>query len=70
MKKDLNKTVDDLKKALEMAVDQLILNASALGLASDIFDEYQPKLKQHFETIIEQTSYKISSIQKTLKDIG
>ena len=58
-----------LKIALEDAANQLMMNASMLGYASDLADEFQPSLKQVFETTIGQISYHISKIQKTLKDV-
>jgi uncharacterized protein with PIN domain len=58
-----------LKNALEDAAAQLMTNASMLGYASDLADKFHPEIKQVLETMIEQTSYHISKIQKILKDV-
>jgi len=53
-----------MKKMINDLAAQLRLCASALGLASDVLQEYQPKLVQHFETLIEEIERRLHEVRE------
>jgi hypothetical protein len=56
-------TQKDLKKIIKDLSAQLRLCVSALGLASDTLLNYQPRMVQHFETLIEEIETKLQDIK-------
>ncbi|MCL2349576.1 MAG: hypothetical protein FWC50_15100 [Planctomycetaceae bacterium] len=57
-------TQKEMKKMINDMASQLRLCVSALGLASDVLQEHQPKLVQFFETLIEEIEMKLHEVRE------
>ena len=61
------KKEDELRLALRDAAAQLRMDASLMGLASELLEKEHPKLVQVFETGIESIEYRIAAIEAAVK---
>lgn len=64
------KKEDELKAMLADAAAQLRMDASIIGLASELLEKEHPQLVQVFETALEYIEYNVIKIQKTIKKPG
>ena len=57
------KSSNEMKKLINDMASQLRLCISALGLASDVLNDHQPRLVHLFETLIEEIETKLQDVK-------
>jgi hypothetical protein len=57
-------TQKEMRELIDILTSQLRLCVSALGMASDVLHNYQPRLVQHFETLIEEIEMRLEKVRK------